>query len=294
MISVVVVSKDEPDLDSTLSVLEAEVDSIADLDVQPEILVVDASEHRLDAIRQAHPRATWIDFKSPAGVGVTIARQRNVGVREARGDVVVFTDSGSSPQPGWLHRLVEDIVLGGESVVAGSTRSLNPRHRLYGRLVAQSMRVYIEECPTVNLAIRREALDDVGAFDEAFRYGSDVDLSWRLRDAGYCILHDPYAVVDVDWGNWRRQLRRSFAYGRARVDLYRKHPHRIRRVLHDNPVVVIWPLYLLGLPIAIKRPSYLLLLAIPAWRARHEGPVGVLVDHAVFGAGVLRQLAWRP
>ena len=97
-------------------------------------------------------------------------------------------------------------------------------------------------------------------------------------------------MVDVDWGDWQRQVRRSFSYGRARVDLYRKHPHRLRRILKHDPVVVVWPLYLLGLPIALKRPAYLALLVIPAWRARHVGPVRVIVDHAVYGAGVLRRL----
>lgn len=290
MISVVVVSKDEPDLDTTLSVLESEVDSLTDLDVAGEVLVIDASQGRLDRIRRAHPRVRWIDYEPPASHSVTIARQRNVGIREALGDVVVFTDSGAMPRDGWLHRMVEDTLPGGESVVAGATRSLNPDHRLYERLASEGGATYIEECPTVNLAIRREALKHVGGFDESFRYGSDVDLSWRLREAGYRILHEPDAVIDVDWGGWHRQMHRSFSYGRARVDLYRKHPHRLRHVLRDDTVVVVWPLYLLGLPLAVKHPSYLLLLAIPAWRARAQGPVRVLVDHAVYGAGVLRQL----
>src|SRR6185436_9412075 len=38
------------------------------------------------------------------------------------------------------------------------------------------------------LAIRRTALDQVGLFDEAFRfYGQDLDLCLRLRDAGWAV-----------------------------------------------------------------------------------------------------------
>jgi len=273
-------------------VLECQVADLAPLGVSGDVLVVDASSGRLDHVRTAHPSVRWIDFAPPPGSRVTIARQRNLGVRESGADVIVFTDSGATPHDGWLRRLVLEID-GGEAVVAGATRSVDTSHLLYRGLSSAAAPDYVEECPTVNLALRRDALDRVGGFDESFRYGSDVDLSWRLRDAGYRIRRDAGAVIDVDWGDWRRQLRRSFAYGRARSDLYRKHPRRLRTVLRDDPVVVVWPLFLLGLPIAVKRPAYLLLLAVPAWRNRHDGPVQVIVDHAVYGAGVLRGLVPR-
>jgi GT2 family glycosyltransferase len=44
--------------------------------------------------------------------------------------------------------------------------------------------------------IRREALDAAGGFDpELFMYYEDVDVSWRMRLAGYDIRHVPDAVV---------------------------------------------------------------------------------------------------
>lgn len=44
--------------------------------------------------------------------------------------------------------------------------------------------------------IRRNALDEVGGFDPTlFMYYEDVDVSWRLRLAGWDIGHAPHAVV---------------------------------------------------------------------------------------------------
>ena len=45
--------------------------------------------------------------------------------------------------------------------------------------------------------LRREAIDDVGTFDESFfMYYEDTDLSWRLRLRGWKVLYDPRAVVE--------------------------------------------------------------------------------------------------
>lgn len=43
---------------------------------------------------------------------------------------------------------------------------------------------------------RREAIEEIGGFDEGyFMYGEDVDLCWRIRQAGYGVAYAPEAVV---------------------------------------------------------------------------------------------------
>lgn len=45
------------------------------------------------------------------------------------------------------------------------------------------------------LLVRRVAYETVGGYDEVFfMYGEDVDLSWRLRTAGFSLLYTPKAV----------------------------------------------------------------------------------------------------
>jgi glycosyltransferase involved in cell wall biosynthesis len=290
MISVVVISKDEAELDETLSDVEREVSSLA----QPsEIVVVDASNGRLDYIRQRHAAAVrWLDFQQPPGVRVTIPHQRNVGVRAARGDIIVFTDAACRPREGWLARLVAPL-REEENVVSGITG--DPRGLGRYELTAEDLQKgdYLRESSTLNFAFRREVFDAVGGFDETFAYGSDIDFSWRLTDLGYRILRVRDAVLLHDWGTPRRQRRRSYLYGKARARLYRKHKARRRHILRDDPMVVVYPLFLLGLPLTLVFPLYPLLLLIPAWRNRHRGAVQVLVDHLWFGVGVLAELAGR-
>jgi cellulose synthase/poly-beta-1,6-N-acetylglucosamine synthase-like glycosyltransferase len=290
MISVVIISKDEASLDSTLTELASQVDALPE---PGEIVVVDASGGRLDHIRDRHePTVRWVPFKQAPDVRVSIPHQRNAGVRAALGEIVAFTDAGCRPEPGWLSHLI-DPLRQEDSVAAGVTLPSQETGLYYSPEQIAALPKYVTAAGTGNFAFRREAFDAVGGFDEAFAYGSDTDFCWRLTDAGYLIRSVPEAVVRHDYGTWWRQLRRSYVYGMARARLYRKHKQRFRYVLRDDPVMVVYPLFLLGLPLTLIFPFYPLLLLIPAWRNRSYGPMRAVVDHLSFGAGVLAELVSR-
>lgn len=290
MISIVVISKDEPALDQTLcGVAEA----AAEVEARHEIVVVDASGDRLDWVRERHPSVRWIEYSPPPGVAVSIPHQRNTGVAAARGDVIVFTDAGCVPRAGWLVELVAPIERQGEQVVAGISAAPDGRGLYDSRIVSGAKSTYLDECPTINLAFTRAAFERVGGFDEGFEYGSDIDFSWRLVDAGLRIRSAPGSVVEHDWGGHGRQVKRAYMYGRARARLYRKHARRLLRAWRRDPMVLVYPTFLVGLPLTFRFPLYPALLALPAWRNRDDGALRVLADHLAFGAGVLSEVAPR-
>ncbi len=49
--------------------------------------------------------------------------------------------------------------------------------------------------PAAAVVVRAAAFDAVGGFDEALRLGEDVDLVWRLDQAGWRCRYEPSAVV---------------------------------------------------------------------------------------------------
>jgi hypothetical protein len=283
IVTFLIISKDEPSLDGTLRALEEELGS---LPCEAEIVVVDASDGRLNWVRDNHPAVGWRDFSPSRDTGVSIPHQRNLGVRTARGDIIVFTDCGCLPERGWAATLTAPILAGEESVTVG--RAIGRGETNLYRVTETRTSRYLVECPTINLAFTRAAFDDVGGFDETFAYGSDIDFSWRLVDAGHRLRSVDDAVVTVDWGSRRRQLRRAWSYGQARARLYRKHHSRRRTAWRSDPVPFAYGLFVIGLPIAFVSPWYLLLLALPALRNR-EGPTALtLVDHLLLGAGFIR------
>ncbi len=76
------------------------------------------------------------------------------------------------------------------------------------------------------IAIRRAALDEVGLFDEAFPlYFNDVDLCYRLKQAGWRIVFEPRAKVLHHHGQSTRQVRARaiIESHQSLVRFYRKH-----------------------------------------------------------------------
>jgi glycosyltransferase involved in cell wall biosynthesis len=252
------------------------------------VVVVDASEGRLDAVRLRHSWARWIDFKRPANVTISIPHQRNRGLAEATGEIIVFTDAGCIPQPDWLQRLVTPISDGREQVTNGPAW-LGEHSFAVERGKPQPD--YLKQAATINLALRREVFDTVGVFDERFAYGSDTDFTWRIVDAGIKIRWVPDAVVVHDWGNLRRNLKRSRQYGAARVRLYDKHRGRLARVPLDDPVVVVYPLFLVTAPFMLRRwRLYLALLLVLLYRNRRRPqPARIVLLHLAEGLGCLEE-----
>ena len=189
--SLVIVNKNERLLSDTLQAVKPFVGQIL-----LEVLVVDASNGALDDIRLSNEWARWIDYQQPPGVHITIAHQRNVGVRNAKGDIIVFTDSGCLPEEGWLERLLSPILEDGEYVSCGPAKSIGKS--VYSGGVHWSGDIeedYVSMAATINMAFRREAFDIVGGFDEAFGSAEDIDFTWRLTDYGYRLRWVQNAVV---------------------------------------------------------------------------------------------------
>jgi glycosyltransferase involved in cell wall biosynthesis len=273
-------------LSDTLQVLKAFVGRTV-----CEVLVVDASNHTLDDIRLANEWVRWIDYVQPPGVRSTIAQQRNIGVRNCEGDIIVFTDSGCLPEDGWLEKLLTPILKEGESVSCGPARAIG---RSVHHWMGNPDDEYVPKAATINMAFRREAFEAVGGFDESFGSGEDIDFSWRLTDHGYRIRWVWGAVVQHDYGNWLRQVRRAFFYGKGTCRLLRKHPHRRIEATKQNSAPAVYALFLLGLPLTLKWRWYPLLLLLPIWRHRNEETRWlVTVDHLLQGAGTLYELV-RP
>jgi len=106
--------------------------------------------------------------------------------------------------------------------------------------------------PAAALICRTEAVRAIGGFDEDLRTGEDVDLVWRLHDAGGTVRYDPSVEVQheprASFGEWWNQ---RVGYGYSSAALAERHGDEQLSPLVTSP----WSLAVIAAMIATKRPS---------------------------------------
>jgi O-antigen biosynthesis protein len=194
------------------------------------IVVDDGSTDTSAAISRAHGARVI----STPNRGLSAAR--NTGLHAACGDIVAYLDDDARPDPDWLTYIAAAFARARHAAVGGPNLA-PPRDGDTAACVANApggpvhvllSDTHAEHLPGCNLAVRRDALLSIGGFDPRFRTaGDDVDVCWRLTEAGHTLGFHPAAVV---WhhrrasvrGYWRQQR----GYGRAEALLVEKWPEK--------------------------------------------------------------------
>lgn len=149
-----------------------------------------------------------------------LSQSRNIGIREAAGEIVCFIDDDAVPEPGWLSAIVTAYDDPNVGAVGGYIRdhtgvAYQAKHLLCDRF-ADSFAYSAEKCAAcpdmfytaltgTNCSFRRSALVQLGGFDEAYAYFLDeTDVLIRLHAAGYVIacieqaeIHHKYAPSNM-------------------------------------------------------------------------------------------------
>ena len=189
------------------------------------------------------------------------AAARNTGLAQVTTPLVAFVDADVHLPTEWLTPLLahfadERVALVAPRVAGapghGTLAGYEQRHSPLD-LGAEPARISagtrVSYVPAAALVCRTEALRSLGGFDEAMRLGEDVDLVWRLTNAGYRCRYEPAVVVHHEsrdsLGGW---LRQRFGYGRSAATLARRHPGALTPLRMSGWSALAWGLLLLRRP----------------------------------------------
>ena len=101
--------------------------------------------------------------------------------------------------------------------------------------------------PSAAIICRTSALRDLSGFDETLRSGEDVDLCWRLVEAGARLRYEPIALVAHDHRTELKDwiARRAF-YGGSAAPLAARHPDKTAPLVISGWGLAVWMLMAVG------------------------------------------------
>jgi GT2 family glycosyltransferase len=198
-------------------------------------------------VTERYPEVRYVCEPTP---GLNFARNR--ALRETRHEIVAYMDDDAIADPEWVLQTVavfaesRNIAICTGRVQAyrleteaqrlfeaqggfdrGMQRIHMPRdardrlkYGLRAPLIAWSIAIGVG----ASMAVRANALDVIGGFDNALDLGAalpgggDVDIIWRALDAGFEVVYEPRAIVQHEH---RRELEEVYAqiFGHRRAEI---------------------------------------------------------------------------
>jgi len=174
----------------------------------------DGTKEFLNEFAKTYPNVKVIHNQENLG----FAKACNQGARVAEGKYLVFLNNDTVPLYGWLEEMLKIIeteknvgIVGSKLLYPDNTiqhagvaiadfpQSIYPYH-IHRKSPADALEVnVVKDYQAVTgacMLIPKEFFDRLGGFDEGFLNGyEDVDLCFRVREAGYRVVYTPKSVL---------------------------------------------------------------------------------------------------
>jgi glycosyltransferase involved in cell wall biosynthesis len=183
--------------------IELLLDSLSDQDYPKdllEIIIVDnnSTDNSRQITRQFASRAVTLLEENKVQSSYAA---RNRGIREAKGQILVFIDSDCVADRQWLTRGVKKLLEEHADLVGGQVKFTFSKKQTAAEYYDSLCNFQFEEkikrgtCGGGNLFVRKEVFDTLGLFDGTVKSGGDVQWTRKATESGCSLIYAPEAVV---------------------------------------------------------------------------------------------------
>ncbi len=268
----------------------------------PIILKLNWPDFEIIILTDKKERSLWPKTRVIATGKVGPAKKRDLGALCAKGEILAFLDDDAYPKKDWLKKAIPHFknekigAVGGPAITPKSDYFLQKvsgaifESYLGGggardRYLSIGKTREIDDWPTVNLLVRKQAFEKIGGFDTAFWPGEDTKLCLDLINAGYKIIYEPQAIV---YHHRRSDLLNHFKqignYGLHRGYFAKKYPQTSLKLWYFIPTFFIF--YLVSLLLNALKGQSLFLLTL------HFFPLS-LYAFGLIADGILIAIRWQ-
>ncbi len=210
------------------------------------IIVEDGSTLRCEDVVDRYSELSNIRYFFIANSGP--GQARNYGSQQAQGEYFIFLDSDTIVPEGWIDAVANALpadAFGGPDRAAATFTPLQKAidYAMTSPLTTGGIRGRGHSIDrfyprSFNMGVRRAVFEAVGGFG-TMRFGEDIDLSYRIVEAGYDTKLAPEAwVYHKRRTRWRQFFKQVFNSGTARVALSKRHRGTLKMV-HLLPSVFV-------------------------------------------------------
>ncbi len=178
----------------------------------PKLLLLPREDFEILVYPDEATRDIWPKTKQIATAAIGPAQKRNLAIRDAKGEILIFIDDDAYPKDDFLEILGKDFE--DENIVAVGGPAVTPRgsnfwQRVSGATFLSSLsggfperyrpvgeKKFVADWPSVNLSIRKYVFEELNGFGGDYWPGEDTKLGFDLlTKKNAMILYNPELIV---------------------------------------------------------------------------------------------------
>ena len=184
------------------------------------------------------------------------SEKRNIGVKNAKGEILAFIDDDAYPDKDWLKNAAE--IFKDKEISAFGGPSLIPHNATFFQKVSNKVyelssrktgirygehkgRREIDDWPTCNFFVRKSDFKKTKGFDSKYWGGEDTQLCYSLVKLGKKIMYDPEVIIyHHPRKTLKQHLKQTYFWGVWRGFFMRIHRQSRQLTFFIPPMFVLW------------------------------------------------------